>query len=114
MSEYVELYIDQGADFSTTINIDDDTTNLAQNLTGFVVTSYLRKSLSSVNPSGQFACSVSDPSNGTITMAMTAANTSNLKLGSYFFDVRTIDTLNSNATSRLIEGVIYVIPSITR
>ena len=114
MSEYVELYIDQGADFSTTINIDNDTTNMPQDLTGFVVTSSLRKSLLSVNASGQFACAVSDPANGTITIAMNGANTANLKLGSYFFDIKTVDTLNSNAVSRLIEGVIYVIPSITR
>jgi hypothetical protein len=114
MSEYVELYIDQGADFSTTITIEDDTTNLAQNLSGYVVTSSLRKSLLSVNASANMVCSLSDATNGVITMSMTGANTANLKLGSYFFDVVTVNTLNSNARSRLIEGVIFVIPSITR
>ena len=114
MSEYVELYIDQGASFSTTINIDDDTTNLPQNLAGYVVTSSLRKSLISVNASANLVCTVSDAPNGTITMSMTAGNTANLKLGSYFFDVKTVDTLNSNSVSRLLEGVIFVVPSITR
>jgi len=31
MAEYVELYIDQGTDFSTTIIINDDNTNLPTN-----------------------------------------------------------------------------------
>lgn len=114
MAEYVELYIDQGASFSTTININDDDTNLAQNLTGFLITGQLRKSLLSVNASANLTCSVTDAPNGEITLSMTSANTSNLAGGRYFFDIKTVDTLAANATSRLIEGIIIVTPAMTR
>ena len=112
MAEYVELYIDQGAEFSTTIAISDEQTNIPGNLTNIVVTGQIRKSLLSVNASGQFDCSVTNPANGEILIAMDSANTSNLRPGSYFYDVR----LNGvgNTHSRLIEGVLFVTPGITR
>jgi hypothetical protein len=43
---------------------------------------------------------------------MNSSNTANLRAGSYFFDVKVTDT--SSTVTRLIEGVIYVTPSITR
>ena len=114
MAEYVELYIDQGTTFNTTINLNDDDTNLPQNLTGFIVTGSLRKSLLSVNTSGNISCSVSNTVGGEITLSMSASNTSNLSPGRYFFDIKTIDTIASNAVARLIEGIIVVSPGITR
>jgi hypothetical protein len=114
MAEYVELFIDQGADFSTTINMNDDDTNLPQNISGFIVTSQLRRSILSQNASASFACSVPDPVNGEILIEMNSGNTSNLRTGTYFFDVRIKDTLAQNSYSRLIEGVVYVMPSVTR
>jgi hypothetical protein len=111
MTDYVELYIDQGADFSSTIVLQDDITELYQNVLGYVVTSSLRKSLLSQNVSGSFVCSVTDGANGEITMAMNAANTSNLRPGTYFFDVKTVA---SNYSTKLIEGIVIVTPSITK
>jgi hypothetical protein len=112
MAEYVELYIDQGADFSTTLNINDDYTNLAVNTSGFTVISQLRKSLLSVNTYATFQSSIGDTQSGELVISMTAANTANLKAGSYFFDVSVKDL--ANVKSRLIEGMIYVTPSITK
>lgn len=111
MAEYVELYIDQGSDFSTTININDDNTNLPIGLVGVGVFSQIRKSLLSINASASFVCTVSDSSNGEITMSMNSANTANLKPGQYFFDLNTVD---GNVKSRLIEGIVIVTPAITR
>lgn len=113
MAEYVELYIDRGTDFSTTININNDDTNVPQNLVGFVVTSQLKKSVISVNATANLTCTVSDPANGEITIAITAANSSNIPAGRYFFDVKTVDTRAGNNTARLIEGIVIVSPSIT-
>lgn len=114
MAEYVELSIDQGTDFATTINLNDDNTNIPQNVSGFVVDSQLRRSLVSQNASASFVCSLPDAANGEILLEMNAANTANLKIGTYFFDVRVKDTLAQNTYSRLIEGVVYVTPGITR
>lgn len=111
MAEYVELYMDQGATFSTTINLNDDVTNLAQNLYSYTVTGSMRRSLLSVNATASFVCSVSDYANGEITVSMDASNTANIKAGTYVFD---INTLIGTTKSRLLEGVIIVTPSITR
>ena len=113
MAEYVELYIDQGSDFSTTITINDDNTNLPQNLSGYILSSSIRRSLISPNASGALLCSVYDAANGEILATMNSANTANLRPGSYLFDIKTYDSLGS-VTSRLIEGIIIVTPSITK
>lgn len=113
MSEYAELYIDRGTDFSTIINLNDDETNIAQNLVGYVVTSQMRKSLLSQNAYANLVCSVTNASNGELTIGMSAANTANLRPGNYFFDVKMIDTLSANSVTRLMEGVIFVTHSIT-
>lgn len=114
MAEYVELFIDQGSDFFTTINLNDDNTNIPQNVSTYTVTSSLRRSLLSANASANLVCSITDASNGEITMVMSASNTANLRAGQYFFDVRVRDSSSSYPYSRLIEGVIFVTPSITR
>lgn len=113
MAEYVELFIDQGSDFSTTVNLNDDNTNLPQNVSGYVVTSSLRRSLLSPNVSANLTCSIYDAANGEILISMNAGQTANLRAGSYLFDVRVYSTLSAS-TSRLIEGVMFVTPSITK
>ncbi len=110
LAEYVEIYIDQGTDFTTTITINDDDTNLPVGQAGVNVASSLRRSLLSPNVYASFACSVSDPANGEITIAMNSANTSNLRPGRYFFD---INTTSAGIKSRLIEGIVIVTPAIT-
>ena len=114
MAEYVELFIDQGSDFFTTINLNDDNTNLPTNVYSYVVTSSLRRSLLSPNASSNLVCSLSDSANGEILIKMSAANTANLRPGQYFFDVKVNDTSATYPYTRLIEGVIFVTPSVTR
>lgn len=111
MAEYVELYLDQGTDFSTTISLNDDDSNLGIDIAGYVITSKLRKSLLSANAAETFSCTIIDDINGEFELSMPAANTANLKPGTYFFDVKV--TAN-NTTSRLIEGIIFVTPAITK
>ena len=111
MAEYVELYVDQGEDFTATIVLEDDDTNIYQNITGYSVTGSLRKSLLSQNASANLTCSVTDAANGEITLGMTSSVTSNLKFGTYLFDVKTVV---NGSTKRLIEGIITVTPAITK
>lgn len=110
MASYTELYIDKGTDFNSTIVLQDDNTNLYQNVDGYVITSSLRRSPLSPNASANLVCTVSDAANGEITLFMDSANTANLKAGRYFFDVKARSTM---ANTRLLEGVIIVTPSIT-
>jgi hypothetical protein len=113
MAEYVELYIDQGSDFSTTVNLNDDSTNLPQNVYGYTITSSLRRSLLSPNTAANLTCSVYDAPNGEFLISLTAGQTANLRFGSYLFDVKVHDTLGAT-TTRLIEGVMFVTPSVTK
>lgn len=112
MAAYVELYIDQGTTFNNIINLTDDVTNTPINVSGYVISSQIRRSYYSANISANITCTLSNVANGEITMSMTAANTSNIKPGRYLFDVKTLDT--SNQTSRVLEGIITVTPSCTR
>lgn len=113
MAEYIELFMDQGADFSTEIYINNENSNTPQNLSGFIVTSQMRKSLVSINATASLVCTVSNTQLGEIVVSLDAGNTANIPAGTYFFDIKTRDTL-SMVTSRLIEGIIYVTPAITK
>jgi len=110
---YTELNIDQGCDYSTTLNIESDTTGGAINIAGYVITSKLKKSLLSQNAVGEFLCSIANTDAGEIIIAMDAANTANLNPGRYFFDVFVTDTEQGNTKSRLIQGLVEVTPGIS-
>ena len=114
MAEYVELFVDQGSDFYTTIDLNDDNTNLPTNVASYVVTSSLRRSLLSPNVAANLVCSAPDAANGQILVTLNAANTANLRPGPYFFDVKVRDPNAHFEYSKLIEGVIFVTPSVTR
>lgn len=111
MTDYVELYIEQGADFESIIVLEDDVTNINQNVLGYTVTSSMRRSLLSPNTSGNLVCTVTDSSNGEITISMNAANTANLRPGTHLFDVK---SSVGGVVTRLLEGIIIVTPSITK
>lgn len=112
MAAYVELYMDQGATFNNIINVTDDVTNAYINVSGYAITSQMRRSYYSTNASGNLTCTITNAANGEITLSMTAANTALIKAGRYLFDVKTTD--NANTTTRLIEGIITVTPGVTR
>ena len=112
MAAYVELYMDQGATFNNVINITDDVTNTPVNVSGYTVTSQIRRSYYSVNATANIVCTITDASNGEVTMSLSAANTANIKAGRYLFDVKTVD--GSNVVSRILEGIITVTPQVGR
>lgn len=112
MAAYVELFMDQGTTFSNIINLTDDVTNTPINVYGYTVTSQMRRSFYSANISANIVCTVTNASNGEITMTMTPANTANIKPGRYVFDVKT--TTSTNIVSRVLEGMIIVTPQVTK
>lgn len=111
MTDYVELYIDQGTDFFSTIVLQDDVTNINQNVDGYVITSSMRKSVLSEQPYANFHCDITNAAQGTIEISMNSANTSNLKPGTYLFDVRARIIASY---VKLVEGIVIVSPSITK
>jgi hypothetical protein len=112
MAAYVELVVDQGTTFNNVINITDDVTNAAVNISGYSFESQVRRSYYSANITANIVCTITNAANGEVTMSMSASNTANIKPGRYVFDVKSTD--DANSVSRILEGIITISPSCTR
>tara|TARA_R110000868_G_scaffold47483_1_gene155645 strand:+ start:763 stop:1095 length:333 start_codon:yes stop_codon:yes gene_type:complete len=110
VSAYTEVLIEQGATFSTTVNVED-TSGSAVNLSGYSASSQMRKSYYSSTYS-TIQASVTGTSNGEITLSMTSANTANLAAGRYVFDL--VITASDTTKTRVVEGIVVVSPGVTR
>jgi hypothetical protein len=110
MAGYAEITVEQGANFSTKINVNDGA-GAGQNLTSYSVAAQMRKSHYSTT-AVDFTVSITESANGEITMTMTSANTSNLTPGRYVYDL--VMTSPTNIKTRVVEGIATVLPSVTR
>lgn len=108
MATKVNLVVDQGATFTTSITFADEGGN-GINFSTYTGTAQMRKHYTSSNST---AFSVSMSSNGLITLALSANQTGSLVAGRYVYDLEVVDT--SNVVSRLIEGIVTVTPQVTR
>jgi hypothetical protein len=110
LAAYSEITIEQGATFSTTVDVTD-AYNQAINLSSYTASSMMRKSYytSSYNT---ITAIITGASNGEITLSMTAANTSNLTPGRYVYDL--VINNGANTITRVVEGIVTVLPSVTR
>jgi hypothetical protein len=110
LAAFTEITIEQGATFSTTVNVEDAYYNPV-NLTGYSASSQMRKSYYSSSATN-ITASVTGTSNGEITLSMTSANTSSLTPGRYVYDLVIND--GANTVTRVVEGIATVLPSVTR
>ena len=110
MASISNIFIDQGADYTSTVTVTDSSDS-AVNLTGFSAAAQIRKShLSST--STDFATSITDATAGQITITLTDTQTTALESGRYVYDV--VITSGSGAKTRVVEGQVTVNPSVTR
>lgn len=109
MASISNLVIEQGATFTASVVLNDNT-GTPQNLSGYQANSQMRKSYYSSNAT-TFTASVSDSSNGEITMSLTSAQTANVKAGRYVYD---LEVSNATNTVRVVEGIVTVYPEVTR
>lgn len=109
MATYAELTIEQGATFTSTVTVLDNSDG-AFNLTGFTSNAQIRKSYYT-SAFTTVTCNVSDAANGKVSLSISAADTANLIPGRYVYDL-----LITNATLRLrvVEGIATVLPSVTK
>lgn len=110
MAAYSEITIEQGATFSTTVNVEDAYNN-SLNLSGYSASSMMRKSYYT-NTAYTINAQITGTSNGEITLSMTSANTSTLSPGRYVYDLIIND--GANTVTRVVEGIATVLPSVTR
>ena len=111
MAQFVELDLDQGTDLSYNLDLtQDDGSPL--NITGYIFTSSIRKSYYSTSVTANLTVTIVSAANGNVTLTMNSATTSNIKAGRYLFDVKQKDT--ANLTTRIVEGIITVLPQVTQ
>ena len=110
MAAYTEILIEQGATFSTTVNVED-TAGAAINLYGYSASSQMRKSFYSTSNT-IITSTITGNANGEITLSMTSANTANLTPGRSVFDL--IITSPASVVTRVIEGIVVISPGVTR
>ena len=110
MAAYSELNIEQYASFSVIINVDDVGGD-AINLTGYTANSQIRKSYYS-SSANTLTATITGTSNGEITLSMTSTNTANLTPGRYLYDL--VITAPDTTRTRVVEGIVNVLPGITR
>lgn len=109
MGTKVNLLVDQGTTFSTTVNLTDDDGNLVD-LDGYNAAGQIRKHYTSSN-STSFSISLGG-ANGTVTLSLSANTTANLVAGRYVYDVELITPVGD--VSRIFEGIVTVTPQVTR
>ena len=111
MAAYSEITIEQGANLTSTITVNDIQGD-AVNLTTYSASSQLRKSYYS-SSANTLTATITGNANGQITLSMTAANTAALTPGRYVFDLIITNSVD-NSVTRVIEGTAIVLPSVTR
>jgi hypothetical protein len=103
------IVVDQGTDFSTTVQIKDDN-GVAVNISGYSANAAIRKTYFSSNAT-VFTTAV-DGNNGIITLTLAANSSANLSAGRYVYDLQTTDPLGKK--SRVVEGIVTITPSVVR
>ena len=107
MATYSNLFIDQGSNFSATIDLSQTAGSL--DLTGFTAAGSIAKSYDGTSK-GSFTASVDDTDNE-LDISLTAAETAALKPGRYVYDV--IIKSSAGVITRVLEGQLEVTPGVT-
>ena len=108
MAAFVEIFIEQGANLSSTVTVTDPF-GYTVNLSTYSAASQIRKSYTS---STAYNFTVGLGNNGVITLSMNAATSSTITAGRYLYDLEVQDA--NSVRSRLVEGIVSVTPEITR
>jgi hypothetical protein len=112
MAITTNLIIDQGSDFQAVIKLYSTPTEPID-LTNYTATAELRKSYDSTSASGTFVVSIPQPGNGELYLTMGYSSTATLKYGRYVYDVLISDT-STGIKTRAVEGIVTVMPRVTR
>ena len=110
MAVYSNLTVDQGTDFTMSVDVTD-TDGDALNLTGFTVAGQVRRSYFSTI-AVNFTCAVSNATSGIITVSLSGTQSDAMKAGRYVYDV---EITNAGGTkTRVLEGQLEIMPAVTK
>lgn len=108
MAIKANLIIDQGTDYSTTINVTDDFDETID-LSGYSGVAQMRKHYTSVS---YYSFDVATNAQGEVILSMSANTTNNIPAGRYVYDCELTDSFGKK--SRLVEGIATITPQVTR
>lgn len=110
MGAKANLVIDQGADFSTTITVEDD--GSVVDLTGYTANGHIRRHYTSTTAYPITCTFDADRTTGKLTLTVGRTTSSDMEAGRYVYDVEI--TSAANTRSRLVEGIVTITPEVTR
>ena len=110
MAIIANLFIDQGTDFSVTVDVTDSA-GAVLDLTDYTAEAQIRKTYTSSSASATFSTSISELA-GQVTLSLTDTQTSGLEGGRYVYDLN-IES-SGGVKTRVIEGQAIVTPGVTR
>ena len=110
MAIIANIFIDQGADFSITVDVSDANGNQL-NLTGYTAAAQMRKTYESSSVSATFTTAIA-AADGQVTLSLTDTVTTALSPGRYVYDLVVTD--GSSISTRVVEGQAIVTPGVTR
>ena len=110
MAIIANIYIDQGTDFSITVDVTDSAGEILE-LSGYTAAAQIRKTYSSSSVSASFSTSIAE-STGQVTLSLTDTQTTGLESGRYVYDLNI--TSGVGVVTRVIEGQAIVTPGVTR
>ena len=109
MATYSNLFIDQGSDFSFSVDVSSDGTSPV-NLSTYSGRGQIKKSYAS-STATDFTIVIDD--SDTLTASLTAAATSALKPGRYVYDIEILSGDTPSIVTRVVEGQVEVTPRVT-
>ena len=110
MAIIANLFIDQGTDFSVTVDVTD-TDGSVLDLDGYTADAQIRKTYTSSSVSATFGTSIAAAA-GQVTLTLSDTVTAGLSAGRYVYDLN-IESSGGQVT-RVVEGQAIVTPGVTR
>jgi len=111
MASYSNLFVDQGADFSTFVTIAS-VENDPLDLTDLNIEGQIRKSYGS-STAFDFSIVKTDVTGGQIQIKLDSDTSGSMSIGRYVYDVYAENTTN-NQRFKVIEGILEIVPRVTR
>ena len=110
MAAITNYYIDTGSNFGSIITVKGSN-GLPLNLTGYTVSSYIRKSPTS-RVHIDFHAAIYSAIGGQIRLSLSHTDTDGVKPGRYMYDVEIQN--DQNERLRVAEGIVVFTPQITK
>ena len=112
MATISNIFIDCGADYSTTVSVTDSTGS-ALDITGYTAAAQIRKTYDSSSATVAFTVAFnSDRTTGKLDISLTGAQRAAISQGRYVYDV--LITSGSGGKTRVVEGIVTFNPRVTQ